>query len=100
MSTTEQTGASLREAPADPEHRDYLETYLNDHLAGSTTGLDLAKRMADSHADDPKLGPELDRIAREIEEDRDQLKQAMERLDFSENKIKMGSRGRARSSAG
>jgi hypothetical protein len=46
-----------------------LSIYLNDHLAGSATGLELARRLGD------------DALAREIEEDRATLIEVMRRLD-------------------
>jgi len=69
------------------ERRDALATYLNDHLAGASGGLELARRMADRYRDG-ELGGFLDQLVREIEEDRDALREAMERLEIPENGIK------------
>jgi hypothetical protein len=52
--------------------QDLLDVYLSDHFAGATAGLDLAKRMADTQDD-----PELAAIAREIEGDRETLRELM-----------------------
>jgi hypothetical protein len=71
------------------ERREALETYLNDHLAGATGGLELARRLADRYRDG-QAGAFLDQLAREVEQDRDMLKEAMERLEIPENKIKQG----------
>ena len=65
----------------------YLRIYLNDHLAGSVVGLDLARRAAD-HNKDNDFGEPLTRIADEIEEDRDSLVQLMEALDVPQNRVK------------
>jgi hypothetical protein len=50
----------------------HLATYLNDHLGGSTAGLELAKRTRDNN-EGTEFEPALARIATEIEEDRDAL---------------------------
>ena len=47
-----------------------LRTYLQDHHAGSTAGLELARRAAGSNSESD-YGPELSRIADEIEADRE-----------------------------
>ncbi|MFE6847714.1 hypothetical protein [Streptomyces sp. NPDC057686] len=57
-----------------------LGLYLNDHLAGSSAGLDLLNRAAKAHDGRP-LGPELERLAREVEQDRESLKQIMRSLE-------------------
>jgi hypothetical protein len=66
----------------------YLPIYLNDHYAGSTAGVELAKRAAKSHRDEAEFGPPLTTLASEIDEDRDALKRIMDRLDVSEDRIK------------
>jgi L-aminopeptidase/D-esterase-like protein len=66
----------------------YLPIYLNDHYAGSTTGVELAKRAAKHNRGDAEFGPPLTRIAAEIEEDREELKRIMARLEVSEARIK------------
>jgi hypothetical protein len=60
---------------------DALETYLNDHLAGATLGLDHAKQLAERV-------PVVERLAQEIEEDRNALIDLMKRVDASENPVK------------
>ena len=66
----------------------YLPIYLNDHYAGSTAGVELAKRAAKSHRGEAEFGPALTTLASEIDEDRDALKRIMDRLDVSEDRIK------------
>lgn len=56
------------------------EIYLNDHLAGSTGGGDLADRVARSHRGRPD-GPALARVAQEIGEDRSALLEIMAALE-------------------
>lgn len=65
-----------------------LAIYLNDHLAGSTAGLELARRLRKSNEDDPEFGPELAEICAEIEADREALQAVMERLGVGESKVK------------
>lgn len=64
-----------------------LAIYLNDHLAGSTGGLELAKRTLGSNRD-TQFEPALERLVREIEEDRDKLKQIMAVLGVGEDRLK------------
>lgn len=66
----------------------YLPIYLNDHYAGSTAGVELAKRAARSNRGDAEFRPALTRLAAEIDEDRDALKKIMDRLDVTENRVK------------
>jgi hypothetical protein len=66
---------------------DLLRTYLQDHHAGSTVGVELARRAASSNEDSP-YGAELAKIAGEIEPDRETLEQVMEQLGVKPNRIK------------
>jgi hypothetical protein len=66
----------------------YLPIYLNDHYAGSTLGVELAKRAAKNNDGNAEFGPALATLASEIDEDRDALKRIMDRLDVSEDRIK------------
>jgi len=66
----------------------YLAIYLNDHYAGSTLGIELAKRAAKHNRGDAEFGPPLQRIAAEIDEDRDELKRIMARLEVSEQRTR------------
>ncbi|MDI5977243.1 hypothetical protein [Amycolatopsis magusensis] len=58
----------------------YLGTYLNDHLAGATGGVDLSRRLAAAERD-TDYGPELRWVAAEIAEDRRSLLEIMNGLD-------------------
>ena len=65
-----------------------LAIYLNDHLAGATAGVELAKRLQGSNRDDPEFGPVLVEICAEIEADRETLRAVMDRLGISQSKLK------------
>lgn len=60
-----------------------LDVYLNDHLAGSRFGADLANRLAQRMG-----GTTMYTLADEIEEDRDTLQQLMDRLGTQRNPVK------------
>jgi hypothetical protein len=64
-----------------------LGIYLNDHLAGATAGLELARRCA-SRNQKSELGKELKEIAHEIGEDRESLRTVMRRVGATENVAK------------
>jgi hypothetical protein len=65
-----------------------LPIYLNDHLAGSTAGVELARRLRASNQDDPEFGPALAEVCAEIEADRETLKAVMDRLEVGQSKLK------------
>jgi hypothetical protein len=65
------TAASIRRSAQDP-----LGIYLNDHLAGATAGLELARRVAGARQV-PATGPDLQRFADEVAEDRAALVRIM-----------------------
>lgn len=65
-----------------------LAIYLNDHLAGATAGVELARRLRASNEDDPEFGPELAEICAEVEADRETLKTMMNRLGVGQSKLK------------
>ena len=71
------------------EEQKLLEIYLQDHYAGSTGGLELAKRAAKEN-EGTEFGGPLTRVAGEIREDRDELKRIMDRLDVSAAPVKAG----------
>jgi hypothetical protein len=71
---------------ADPNR--LLAIYLNDHLAGATLGVELARRLRSSNRDDPEFGEPLAGICGEIEADREALIRLMERLNVSRNPVK------------
>ena len=68
--------------------RKLLGIYLNDHLAGSTIGLELARRAHGSNKDNG-YGEVLERVAREIDEDRETLKGLMESLEIGHDRVKV-----------
>jgi hypothetical protein len=67
----------------------YLRIYLQDHLAGSTAGLELARRTRGAHEGHPVYGAPLAKIADEIEADRRQLQGIMEDLGFGGDRLKI-----------
>ena len=67
---------------------DRLPIYLNDHLAGATAGVELARRVAGSNRS-TSYGPVLERLAEEIEEDRRTLEDIMERLSVRRDRLKV-----------
>lgn len=66
----------------------YLAIYLNDHLAGATGGVELARRLRASNRGNDVFGQPLDRICVEIEEDRATLERVIDRLGFSQSRVK------------
>jgi hypothetical protein len=65
-----------------PDPKELLAVYLNDHLAGSTGGVELARRLASAERT-WSGGAELSRVAGEIAEDRAALRRIMSRLGVS-----------------
>jgi hypothetical protein len=61
--------------------------YLNDHLAGATAGLSLARRALSNNRGTPFEGF-LETLAGEIDEDRETLRKIMRGLDVSEDPVK------------
>jgi hypothetical protein len=65
-----------------------LSIYLNDHLAGSTLGVELVGRASSENKGTP-LGDWLEGLSREIEEDRATLVRLMGELGVRRNLIKV-----------
>jgi hypothetical protein len=65
-----------------------LAIYLNDHLAGATVGLELARRAHGSNSDND-YGPILGGLAAEIAEDRETLIEIMDRLGIGQDRLKI-----------
>ncbi|HEX5982614.1 MAG TPA: hypothetical protein VFY69_00250 [Solirubrobacterales bacterium] len=65
-----------------------LAIYLNDHLAGATLGVELARRLRSSNRGDAEFGEPLARLCAEIEDDRDTLVRLTERLGIDRNPVK------------
>jgi len=64
-----------------------LRIYLNDHFAGSTGGLELAKR-ARKNSTDPERSAMWSNVCDEIEADREILQDMLDRLEFTRNPVK------------
>jgi hypothetical protein len=65
-----------------------IAIYLNDHLAGSTGGLELARRALGSNRGTPFEAP-LERLAAQIGEDRAALADVMDRLGVARDPLKV-----------
>jgi hypothetical protein len=66
---------------------DALRTYLNDHLAGSTLGVDHARQLEQMVQGEPDAQI-MTEVATEIEQDRETLVALMARLDATRNPVK------------
>ncbi|MDQ3940975.1 MAG: hypothetical protein M3238_06480 [Actinomycetota bacterium] len=66
-----------------------LRIYLNDHLAGSLAGIELAKRARSSNEGTP-LGDYLAGFIAELEEDRTDLVKIIDALGFPQDRLKLG----------
>ena len=66
-----------------------LAIYLNDHLAGSTVGVELARRARGSHRGG-ELGTFLEWLTAEIEADRAALERLMEHFGIHKDPVKRG----------
>lgn len=64
-----------------------LESYLNEHLAGSVGALELLSHWAKAHKDEP-LGSFFLEIEKEIKADQDVLRSIMGDLGIEESKIR------------
>ncbi|MFF3336283.1 hypothetical protein ACFYWX_43410 [Streptomyces sp. NPDC002888] len=67
---------------------DLLGIYLNDHLAGSTAGVDRARSLAEAEQD-TALGADMGPLSDEIAEDRATLLEIMRRLDVPVRRYKV-----------
>lgn len=65
-----------------------LRIYLNDHLAGSTLGIELARRLAATYRDSP-AGDDLARLATEVGDDRQELLKIMRAVGASVQRLKV-----------
>jgi len=64
-----------------------LGIYLNDHLAGSFAGTELANKISEQYAD-TEFGPLLAELAGEIEQDRGTLAELMTKLGIEQSAVK------------
>jgi hypothetical protein len=75
----------LLRVPFDPMKD--LDSYLNDHLAGSISALELIAHGVDAHKGEP-LGSFFVEIEREIKADQDMLHDVMRTLSIEESKMR------------
>ena len=68
--------------------RDYLKIYLEDHYAGATAGLELARRALGANRG-TEYGDALEPIVREIVEDREALRAIMTTLGVAPDRFKV-----------
>jgi len=66
----------------------FLAIYLNDHLAGATLGVELARRLRSSNQGDAEFGAPLAQLCAEIEEDQKTLERLMEQLGVGRDPVK------------
>ena len=64
-----------------------LGVYLNDHLAGSTAGLELAEKLRDNNQG-TELGKVMAALHHDIDQDRAALEEVMARLDVDRHPVK------------
>ena len=64
-----------------------LATYLNDHRAGASAGVELARRLCRNNQDN-EYGPPLEGIARDVEEDIEALEEVMSRFGVEPDPVK------------
>ncbi|PWI14742.1 hypothetical protein DI272_11670 [Streptomyces sp. Act143] len=72
-----------------PARHRMLGIYLNDHLAGATTGTALVRRMVQEHHASA-YGDDLDKLATEISRDRQALVGLLSDLDVPVRRYKLG----------
>lgn len=65
----------------------YLAIYLNDHLAGSIAGIELAKRASGNNEGTP-VGEFLNQLVSDIDEDRAALERIMDELGVRKDLLK------------
>jgi hypothetical protein len=66
----------------------HLETYLNDHLAGSTVAVELLEHLESSH--DGEWRTFFRTLRADIESDRVQLENLMKEMDIDQSKLRRG----------
>jgi hypothetical protein len=66
----------------------HLAIYLNDHLAGATAGVELARRARSSNRESADFGPPLSDLCTEIEADRETLERVMAELGARRDPVK------------
>lgn len=71
----------------DADRHRHLSIYLNDHLAGSTAGVERA-RAARAANEGTEFGPPLAAVCAQIEADRDTLESIIDELEIGRSKVK------------
>jgi hypothetical protein len=66
----------------------FLAIYLNDHLAGATLAVELARRLRSSNRGDAEFGEPLAQLCAEIEEDHRTLTRLMEQRGVNPDPVK------------
>jgi hypothetical protein len=66
---------------------EHLDTYLNDHLAGANAGVEAAERLRGHLTDHPDVDV-LEHLVEDIEHDRRQLRDVVERLGGARHGVK------------
>jgi hypothetical protein len=69
---------------------EHIATYLNDHLAGSVVAVELMENLEEVYADTP-VAEFITRLHADIEADRQELKDLMDRLQVSESTTRKAS---------
>jgi hypothetical protein len=64
-----------------------LAAYLNDHLAGSAAGIELASKLRDNNQG-TELGKDMVALHHDITQDRDTLEELMRHLDLERHPVK------------
>ncbi|HVL98238.1 MAG TPA: hypothetical protein VM324_02990 [Egibacteraceae bacterium] len=75
-------------SPVATDRRKLLRIYLNDHLAGATAGVRLARRSLRSNRGTP-LGAFLGQLVDEVEEDRAALERLIAAFAFPRGRVKV-----------
>jgi hypothetical protein len=71
----------------DADRHRHLSIYMNDHLAGSTVGVERARAARDANEGN-EFGPPLATVCGEIEADRATLESLMDELGIGRSKVK------------
>jgi hypothetical protein len=71
-----------------PDRQQLLSIYLSDHLVASSAGRDLFRRAAKSQRDTPR-GRDLERLAREVDEDREAQLEMMRSLGIEPSLLRV-----------
>ena len=66
----------------------HIETYLNDHLAGSTVAVELLEHLESTHDDKWKAFFRM--LRADIESDQEKLETLMKEMDIDQSKLRRG----------